>query len=840
MVSCRLVIPKANISSATAETVSLPNRIQQPPARWFFVVRYALVVVLVCGFALPTATADIFEWEWIDPSNHALGRQESTTLVPDGAGLVPLPGMNANYKDLTQAYLIGSDLSSSNFYLTILNNADLSGANLTDIFLRSSTLINANLSGANLTEAFLHIATLTNADLRGANLTDAYIGDATLTDADLRGANLTDAFIGGATLTNTDFTNSEVHGTSFHSTPDFTSAQLYTTASYQAGDLTGIDLSDNNLTGWYFNGQNLIGADFESATLTNTDFTNAEVRGTSAEMRGTNLQSTTDSGFTATQLYSTASYQARDLSAISLGYNDLAGWNFAGQNLTYANFRESILTNADLRGANLTNVSLLDASLQNADLRGANLTNVFLLDATLMNADLRGANLTDTYFGGVTLTNADFTNSEVRRAKFGSTTDSGFTSAQLYSTASYQAGDLTGIGLNSNNLTEWNFAGQNLTNVSFDHSTLTNADLTNAEVRGANFRSTTIFGFTSAQLYSTASYQAGDLKGINLGSNNLLGWNFVGQNLTDAWLSRTRLTNSDFSGADVRGAVAFNTYSNLIISDNLIHADGHVEGLQVAGGDVMRLWDYDGPTLIPILVEDAMSIDPAGTLRAVFEDSVWGSTVTFEGGIGVTLDGTLELLVDPDEETNLTSLIGTTFDLFDWTGVSPSGTFAQITTLPGLVWDTSNLYTTGDVMLIDVSSALFADFDDDGDADGSDFLAWQRGFGTASGATGADGDADGDGDVDADDLKRWKERYGTQIVAAAGDLDGNGDFDGKDFLKWQRAFGSVYDAADLADWKAGYGGGLAASSTAVPEPSGAVLLLTAFVVGCLRSRRGCR
>ncbi len=53
-----------------------------------------------------------------------------------------------------------------------------------------------------------------------------------------------------------------------------------------------------------------------------------------------------------------------------------------------------------------------------------------------------------------------------------------------------------------------------------------------------------------------------------------------------------------------------------------------------------------------------------------------------------------------------------------------------------------------------------ADFDDDGDVDGTDFLAWQRGFGINSGATQSDGDADSDFDVDAQDLGIWQTQFG--------------------------------------------------------------------------------
>jgi hypothetical protein len=90
-----------------------------------------------------------------------------------------------------------------------------------------------------------------------------------------------------------------------------------------------------------------------------------------------------------------------------------------------------------------------------------------------------------------------------------------------------------------------------------------------------------------------------------------------------------------------------------------------------------------------------------------------------------------------------------------------------------------------------VEPGLAADFDADGDVDGNDFLAWQRGLG--AGTTVAQGDADGDGMVDADDLAIWTSEFG------------------------------MVDAGNLATF-------------AAPEPSGAVLLALAFLaVGRRRS-----
>lgn len=55
-----------------------------------------------------------------------------------------------------------------------------------------------------------------------------------------------------------------------------------------------------------------------------------------------------------------------------------------------------------------------------------------------------------------------------------------------------------------------------------------------------------------------------------------------------------------------------------------------------------------------------------------------------------------------------------------------------------------------------------ADFDFDGDVDGSDCLLWQRGLGRTPPVGQADGDANGDGEVDGTDLDLWRLTLGAQ------------------------------------------------------------------------------
>ena len=67
----------------------------------------------------------------------------------------------------------------------------------------------------------------------------------------------------------TDFTNALIEGVNFYNTTakGFQAAQLYSTASYQAGSLMGVDLSSNNLDAWDFTNQDLTGGVFRDSNI---------------------------------------------------------------------------------------------------------------------------------------------------------------------------------------------------------------------------------------------------------------------------------------------------------------------------------------------------------------------------------------------------------------------------------------------------------------------------------------------------------------------------------------------------------------------------------------------
>ncbi|HEY4760817.1 MAG TPA: pentapeptide repeat-containing protein [Thermoguttaceae bacterium] len=472
--------------------------------------------------------------------------------------------------------------------------------------------------------------------------------------------------------------------------PDGAGVNAVPNADLSLRDLTKAYLINANLTDAFIYSAVLTNADLSQANLayagfffaylTNANFTDAVVQG--AEFHGT-----TSNGFTSTQLYSTASYKTKNLAGIGLGYNILSGCNFANQNLTGAEFYSAILTNANF-----------------------------------IQADLSGA-----FLAYATLTDANMTDALVQGADFGDTTSRGFTSAQLYSTASYKAKNLAGIGLSENDLTGWNFANQNLTGAIFDYATLKDANFTDALVQGASFGGTTSREFTSTQLYSTASYKAKNLVGIKLYWNDLTSWNFTNQNLngaifnyailTNANLTQANLTsanfffatltNTNFTGADMRGAEYVNYTGTITI--NTIRRDGTIQGLDLSGGRTLIVRDYDGDLgldhfphhgPIPIKVKKSMTMGTDGILQMIFEEDAWDSTISFDSGIPVSLGGTLQLTFAQD--VNVLGQIGRTFKVFDWSGVSPTGLFSVSSVYD---WDLTRLYASGEVTLDYVMNA---------------------------------------------------------------------------------------------------------------------------------------
>jgi uncharacterized protein YjbI with pentapeptide repeats len=536
---------------------------------WTVLGTASLATLLALFAPAPVARADIFQWEYINPADPSLGKQPSTTLAPDGAGANAVPGTNLSNRDLTKAYLIGADLSLSFFCFEetcFINYADLTG----------TTLAQADLTNASLYGAILTDADLTGAEVRGVNFTRNNHGD----------------------------------------TGGITAVQLYSTASYQAHDLSGIGLSGYNLAGINLSVQNLTGAVLSNASLSNADFSGANL--TDVDLKG--------SGLTVAQLYSTASYQDNDLKGINLDGSNLSGANLANQNLSRASFYGATLTNADFQLANLSNASFT-FPLASFPLGTHVATN-------LIGANLSLANLTNARFGGGEECQGEFC---------------------------------------------WFFEGANLSN----------ANLSGADARNAYF------------LYAS----------------------MIGTN-----------------------------------TENMIQPNGHIAGLDLTFGASLIVRDYDGNAAIaPIVVEQHLAMDATGTLRLAFDADPWDSTISFAPGIPVVLGGTLDLTFAPD--VSIATQIGRTIDLFDWTGVTPSGAF---TVESPYTWNLSQLYTTGEVTLA-AAPNLPGDYNNNGVVDSADYTVWRDRLGQSVTLANEHPAAATPGLVDAEDYAFWTANFGNVL-----------------------------------------------------------------------------
>jgi hypothetical protein len=151
--------------------------------------------------------------------------------------------------------------------------------------------------------------------------------------------------------------------------------------------------------------------------------------------------------------------------------------------------------------------------------------------------------------------------------------------------------------------------------------------------------------------------------------------------------------------------------------------------------------DFDGATDVSVGDPAAGLIGQNGNYTPVAKELVWSGAA--DGSSGQNLEG---LTLGPQLANG------------SWV-------------LLGVVDDGNNNGTDNDPLSVNTVVAFTAtaipsaDFDEDGDADGADFLSWQRGLGKTVGATLAQGDADRDGDVDGADLGQWESEAAAEVVA---------------------------------------------------------------------------
>lgn len=551
-----------------------------------------------------------------------------------------------NYKNkaMTDANFSGMDVSGWDFSGMDLRGTGfdwmktngLAGTNFTNSDIRGSDFSVAH--GAGFTKEQLYsTSSWKNRDLSGVSFSSSEIDGWNFAGQDLTGADFTGAVLTGRydRSVTADFTDAIITGADFgisgsweRGQGDFTKEHLYSTKSYKDGDLSGLGIKDNDLRTWNFAGQNLTGANFYNSNVEGADFTGAIIKDANFHWDELNNLYDVDyvGGLTKEQLYSTKSYQDKDLGAIDLGgrrdnvtgnpersniRRDLSGWDFSEQNLKGSSFFNAAVSGADFTDADIEGASFSstnensDSSIRNpSQLTSAQMYSTKSYKAgNLKGVELEGLNLNGWNFAGKDLSGAsvsmsdvvgtDFTGANVTGADFSNITKYGFTKEQFYSTANYASGDLSGMSLAYNDMSGWDFSGKNLSYANLDSATWTGADLTDADVTAAYFSWGK--GLTEGQFASTKNFKEKNLVGMHIAANLVSGWNLSGQNMQNATMFNTDFTGTNLTNADLRGAYTYGaTNLDAAILRNTIWSDGVVKTAWLEGdADVLVVKNYD-------------------------------------------------------------------------------------------------------------------------------------------------------------------------------------------------------------------------------------------------------
>ena len=239
------------------------------------------------------------------------------------------------------------------------------------------------------------------------------------------------------------------------------------------------------------------------------------------------------------------------------------------------------------------------------------------------------------------------------------------------------------------------------------------------------------------------------------------------------------------AGAEISAAAAYVTggFGQLVNgeSSQFNLADGaNVDSPITNHGTITIDADSEGQAVV-----DALTLSESSALEFDLRTVIPGQfdALVVEGN--AVLDGTLVVSPDPA----FTALVGNTFTILSTTFGIISGTFEteMLPVVDGLTFEV--LYPDPQTVVLRVSPAFTADFDEDGD-------------------------------VDSDDLAQWQGDFGANALS---DADDDGDSDGDDFLQWQQQVGSPLPTIS--------------SVSPIPEPGGAKVLLGAALLVPLARRR---
>lgn len=288
-------------------------------------------------------------------------------------------------------------------------------------------------------------------------------------------------------------------------------------ASFDGSDLHGVLFWSCLLYGTSFKGAHLSDAVIDESGIQGADFTDAVITGLHGDVR-----------LSPRQLQSTHSYRMKDLH----GCLAISAFDEKAQDVKPAyDFRGAHLEGARLSYGDFSACDFTDARIERIELYSCKLTVKQLAstkdfkDRKLRHMVLRGTFDGEPDFSGFDLTGTRFAMGRDQHARLRDAVirDCAFTpmlrKEGLYSTKSYQQGDLCGIAFEHIDMSGWDFSHQNLTGCRFWGCNLAGARFDDALITGvyiATPGSRDASGLKPEQVKSTWNYKHGHMAGTFL------------------------------------------------------------------------------------------------------------------------------------------------------------------------------------------------------------------------------------------------------------------------------------------------------------------------------------
>ncbi|HXW26291.1 MAG TPA: pentapeptide repeat-containing protein, partial [Xanthobacteraceae bacterium] len=233
-------------------------------------------------------------------------------------------------------------------------------------------------------------------------------------------------------------------------------------------------------------------------------------------------------------------------------------------------------------------------------------------------------------FVGQNLSNYDFANQNLAGADF---------AGSNLSDADFANADLAGANLQGANMQGADLAGANLTNAVVTGVNLQNADLAGADLQGANLQGDNLQGAA----LQNANLQGVNLQGANLQGDNLLGADLQGADLQGANLQGDDLAGDNLVGADLQGANLQNADLQNADLQNANLTGANLQGANLQGANLQGAQgagNADPPSTGPdsnIVLQDAPGTPVIWFMNGT---SVTGDVVSFMNGTGGTSEVT--------------------------------------------------------------------------------------------------------------------------------------------------------------------------------------------------------